>query len=160
MTANDYTGLPGNENITSGSLPERFLPKITFSDAGCWLWTGKVTSGGYGSVWWHGRQPCAHRVVYELMVGDIPQGLQLDHICRVRNCVNPAHLEPVTPQENTLRGQTLGAANSLKTHCPKGHPYDSENTYITRANTRACRECSREATRQWRQARSRKVATA
>ena len=88
-----------------------------------------------------------HRVAYEAAVGPIPEGLQLDHLCRNTLCTNPAHLEPVTCRENLLRGNTLQAANAAKTHCPYGHPYAGENLRVRRLKSgglgRSCRECAR-----------------
>lgn len=102
---------------------------------GCWLWTG-TRKNGYGrlNAVIDGQHQCllAHRVVYESLVGPVPDGLTLDHRCRVRACVNPAHLEPVTMKENILRGESAGARNAVKTHCPKGHPYSPENTAVRR----------------------------
>ncbi|KKN74894.1 hypothetical protein LCGC14_0386430 [marine sediment metagenome] len=122
---------------------DNFWSRVLKTDT-CWLWRG-VTSQGYG------RSPIrcdgkyiyalAHRVAYEELVGPIPEGLQLDHLCRVRNCVNPAHLEAVTSGENTRRGDT-GKNNAIKTHCPKGHPYDEENTRILPNGWRVCKECA------------------
>jgi HNH endonuclease len=104
----------------------------------CWLWTGATTKG-YGRF----RGTGAHRFAYELLVGPIPQGLQLDHLCRVRNCVNPEHLEPVTCQENLRRGFIAKArAGQRPTHCPQGHEFTTENTYIWRGNKRACKTCN------------------
>jgi hypothetical protein len=85
----------------------------------------------------------AHRVSYELLVGPIPQGLQLDHLCRNRRCINPAHLEPVTSRENTMRGETVAAANASRDHCPSGHPYSDSNTIALGKGGRKCRECDR-----------------
>src|ERR1019366_4519713 len=88
---------------------ERFLKFVLPEpNTGCWLWTGGLNRGGYGQFM---TPPCtvAHRVAYELFVGPIPEGLQLDHLCRVRSCVNPQHLEPVSQQENIRRG--LGGMN-------------------------------------------------
>jgi hypothetical protein len=90
----------------------------------------------------------AHRFVYEQLGGLIPPGLQLDHRCRLRACVNPAHLEPVTARENLLRGATVTAANAAKTHCHAGHVFDDENTY-RRGEWRYCRPCRRQAMRRW-----------
>lgn len=87
----------------------------------CWLWKASTTTLGYGQVQFEGRLRRAHRVVFETLVGPIPPGLQLDHLCRNPGCVNPAHLEPVTPRENTLRGLAPSAVNSRKIHCPQGH---------------------------------------
>ena len=83
---------------------DRFKARMIPADGGCILWGGHLSKWGYGRVTYKGRLVQAHRVAYELFKGPIPEGLQLDHLCRVRNCVNPDHLEPVTPSENTLRG--------------------------------------------------------
>lgn len=117
----------------------------------CWEWTGSKNSGGYGNIGiaFYGHN-VAHRYAYELLVRPIPDGLQLDHLCRNRCCVNPDHLEPVTNQENARRGLTgkaTGAKARAKTHCPYGHPYDATNTHHTRAGTRSCKTC---AGRPWR----------
>lgn len=87
-------------------------------NSGCWLWKG-ATACGYGYF----RHRPAHRFAYELYRGPIPEGLQLDHLCRVRSCVNPSHLEAVTQGVNLHRGETIAARNAAKTHCPKGHEY-------------------------------------
>lgn len=92
----------------------------------------------------------AHRVAYELFVAEIPEGFDLDHLCRNRGCVNPDHLEPVTRRENLLRGETIPARNARITHCPQGHPYDAENTRIRPCGRRRCAACNREAARRWR----------
>lgn len=111
----------------------------------CWLWTGRLDAYGYGVVrdyqlWGKNGHRKAHRLSYEMLVGPIPDGLDIDHLCRVRNCVNPAHLEPVTRQVNLLRGQTIPAANAAKTHCPQGHPYEGHNL-IQKPSGRLCRIC-------------------
>jgi hypothetical protein len=94
-----------------------------------------------------------HRVAYELLVGPIPEGLELDHLCRNTRCVNPEHLEPVTGRENLMRAVSSWAAkNAAKTHCPQGHPYDEENTKVKRDGGRACRACGREFMRRKRAA--------
>lgn len=111
---------------------------------GCWLWTGAMQPSGYGTF----RGRAAHRITYELFVGPIPENLTIDHLCRVRSCVNPAHLEPVTIAVNVMRGESLPARNARKTHCPQGHPYDDENTYVNpTTGWRLCRSCAREARR-------------
>lgn len=118
--------------------------KIHVED-GCWLWTGYTKPEGYGQYTTTGRRKFrAHRLAYELVVGPIPDGLSLDHLCRVRNCVNPDHLQPVTTRENCRRGNTglaTGAKNRAKTRCPHGHPYSPENTYHPPSGGRACRTC-------------------
>jgi hypothetical protein len=106
----------------------------------CWLWRGCKQSGGYGSVNLNGTKTYAHRVSYELLVGAIPEGLQIDHLCRVRLCVNPEHLEAVTPRVNILRGVGFSANHARKTHCPKGHPYAGDNVYMD-GSGRRCRTC-------------------
>lgn len=88
------------------------------SESGCWEWIGTLSSEGYGRF----EKDLAHRVSYRRSVGPIPEGLQLDHLCRNRRCVNPEHLEPVTGRINTLRGETLPAMNAAKTECIHGHP--------------------------------------
>lgn len=92
-----------------GSLPERIRSRIKVCPAtGCWRWTGRWNSGnGYGKIRWNGRIYVAHRLVYELLVGSIPERHVLDHICRTRDCCNPAHLDPVTIQVNTHRGEAV-----------------------------------------------------
>lgn len=111
---------------------------------GCWEWTKTVNNAGYGQISVNGRQEMTHRVAYVLWVGPIPDGMQLDHLCRNRPCCNPAHLEPVTPRENYLRGESVCAQNARKTHCPRGHEYDEANTYVDKAGSRNCRACDRE----------------
>ncbi len=109
----------------------------------CWLWLPPDDGNGYGQFHRKGSVIRAHRFAYEDMVGPIPDGLELDHLCRVRRCVNPSHLEPVTTEENLLRGMGPAAINARKTHCPQGHPYDEANTYRYK-NKRGCRACVRE----------------
>ena len=141
-----------------GSLADRTWAKVDKNgpvptlrpDLGpCWIWTGKKDKKGYGWIRIGGAgtpKAPAHRVTYELTAGEIPSGLELDHLCRVHDCVNPTHLEPVTHQENMLRGETFAAANAQKTHCPKGHPYDEQNTRVRSNGKRSCRTCD-DATR-------------
>ena len=125
------------------SLEDRFWSRVDKTD-GCWLWTGALVTGGYGSIGLgQRRNGLAHRVSYELHVGPIPNGLQIDHLCRVRRCVNPAHLDVVTIRENVLRGEGITARYARKTHCAHGHEFTEENTRRTRTNGRVCRTCER-----------------
>lgn len=131
------------------STARRFWAKVDVRSADeCWLWTASTNTAGYGQFWLDTRQLGAHRVAYEALVGPIPDGLQIDHLCRVKNCLNPAHMEPVTQRVNLLRGDTVPAANAVKAHCPQGHPYDAANTYHWRRQRR-CRECNRHRQREY-----------
>jgi HNH endonuclease len=124
---------------------------------GCWVWQRMTTAQGYGHMRVGRTMRYAHRVYYERYCGPIPAGLQLDHLCRNPTCVNPAHLEPVTPRENALRGNTIAARRKAQTHCVRGHPFDEVNT-IRRGNGRACRECQRQAVRESQRRRRARLA--
>lgn len=136
-------------------LAARFWAKVDKNGPnGCWLWMSSCSGGGYGQVSNRGGRR-AHRVAYELLVGPIPKGLCLDHLCENPRCVNPDHLEPVTQRTNTLRSKTSAAAiNERKTHCPQGHPYDEGNTRYKRDGSRVCRTCEKERARRYRAARA------
>ncbi len=123
------------------SVAVRFWSKVEFSDS-CWLWRNG-TRNGYGAFsLHHGVSRYAHRWAYEFCGGVIPDGYELDHLCRVPLCVRPEHLEPVTKTVNVLRGVGASALNARKTHCPQGHPYSPDNTYIPpRRNGRRCKAC-------------------
>ena len=120
---------------------------------GCWEWVG-CTHNGYGITFHHGKNVRAHRYYYEREHGPIPEGLQLDHLCRNRKCVRPGHLEAVTRKENILRGIGPTAIHARKTHCPQGHPYTAENTYRDGLNRRYCVMC--QPARQARRGKRRK----
>lgn len=116
---------------------ERFWPKVIKTET-CWLWTGSKNAQGYGTFNAGGNRPVyVHRFAYELLVGPIPKGLTLDHLCRVPLCVKPDHLEPVTHQENISR------ASAARTHCRKGHPLDGTYRRGT-GRRRYCLTCNRE----------------
>lgn len=126
---------------------ERFWSKVSKGD-GCWLWTGYKNPGGYGTFTrrflFNRNERLAHRISYILARGQaIPSELTLDHLCRVRECVNPAHLEVVTLRENILRGMAPGAQQARQVVCRKGHPFDTENTYRDPKGHRVCRACRR-----------------
>lgn len=131
--------------------PERVIARIEAridKSTDCWTWTGPTVSGGYGRVTWSVAPGkliwrSTHRVMYRHLVGDIPEGLDLDHLCRNRACCNPEHLEPVTRQVNLLRGDTIPARRAAVTECPAGHPYEGENLMIDTLGRRGCRECVR-----------------
>ncbi len=108
----------------------------------CWLWTGSRFSNDYGSFWFGDRLGRAHRFSYELHVGPIPPGLCIDHLCRVRCCVNPVHLEPVTNRQNVIRGKLNFPYVAIsETACIRGHEYNDTNTRRTLRCERACRVC-------------------
>lgn len=129
------------------SLIDRFVAKIRESDGGCWEWTGAKVPAGYGQKWNGEKVVPAHRWSYEYHIGPIPPGLQLDHLCRKRDCVNPWHLDPVTNAVNSRRGKAgaiNGARQSAKQYCPYGHGLTEENTYSRPDRPgRDCRKCMR-----------------
>ena len=133
---------------------ERFWEKVDRSGGpnACWKWTAGTDGNGYGQFYpTRDKVVPAHRFAYELMIGPIPAGLELDHVkargCTSKRCVNPAHLEPVTHRENTLRGNSLSARRARQTHCIRGHPFDEANTLRDADGSRRCRACHREEER-------------
>lgn len=132
-------------SVPRPTIAERFWTKVSKSE-GCWEWTGGRWANGYGQFWLRrGKNLAAHRFAYTTLVGPIPDGMTLDHLCRNRACVNPDHLEVISLRENILRGGNGAANNARKTHCPNGHPYDLFNTYEKRdGKGRMCRACMRQ----------------
>lgn len=131
---------------------DRFWIKVACaSDDDCWTWLAGKSPDGYGKFWFDGRDGYAHRYAYGLLIGPIPAGLEIDHLCRNRACVNPTHLEPVTTKENLHRGETLAARQIALTHCPSDHPYSGDNLRITPEGERICRRCNYLAQIRWRQ---------
>ena len=127
------------------STEERFWARVDKSGE-CWLWIARLDRDGYGRLPWRGPIYLAHRYAWELLRGPIPEGLSIDHLCRVRHCVNPDHMEPVTWKTNTMRGDSFSAKNAAKTVCKWGHPFDKHNTYVSERGGhvgRHCRTCNR-----------------
>jgi hypothetical protein len=125
-------------------LVERIRRLIAIDGRGCWLWLGSVNPRcGYGTMRVAGKTSYAHRVSYQVFRGPIPVNRELDHLCRVRRCVNPRHLEIVTSRENNRRSDSQSGRNMRKTHCDSGHEFAGENLYITPQGKRGCRACRR-----------------
>ena len=121
------------------AFDDMYIPE---PNSGCWIWI-RAINGGYGNYAVSRKAVRAHRYAYEREFGKIPEGLELDHLCRNTFCVNPQHLQAVTHRVNSLRGIGVGAINSKKTHCPQGHEYTAENMYLQNGGRlRRCRECT------------------
>lgn len=150
MSAAPVTFLPGPAPIRMGqkgkSALERFDAKWRLDPAtGCWVWTAALMFSRGGSAYGVFGQGLAHRFAYKVFRGPIPEGLEIDHLCRRTLCVNPKHLEAVTHAENQKRGNSgkvMAEMHRRKTRCPQGHPYDEANTY-RHGGRRYCRTCKR-----------------
>lgn len=140
-------------------LNYRFWAKVDSSDIlGCWAWKGARVQDGYGQFRGgsSGKAIAAHRYAYEMLVGEVQPGMELDHLCRNRICVNPLHVEAVTHRENILRGVSPPSRNAAKTECLKGHPLSATNTYIhTTTGSRVCRTCANDRERMYYSERKR-----
>lgn len=136
--------VPMRKNSHAARLPE-YIREWSQRPSECWVWPGTINSQGYGVLKWRGRDNArAHRATYQVLVGEVPDGFELDHLCRNRACVNPAHLEAVTHAENVRRG--IGNGNAEKTHCKRGHAFTPENTGLHRREwgvERVCLTCLR-----------------
>lgn len=126
--------------------------RFTESGAGCWIWDGPTDKDGYGRAKISGKTRRAHRAFYEKFVGPIPFGFEIDHLCNVRRCVNPKHLEAIS-REMHIRRSSFGVYQTLKTHCPRGHEYTPDNTIRKphAPSRRYCRECNRNSCRAYYQ---------
>jgi hypothetical protein len=157
-------GDPTKTTLIFGDQEDRLIDKITVTTSGCWQWNS-AGDDGYAMVRWAGKAQLAHRVVYETLVGPIPDSAELDHTCHSadtecpggpclhRSCVNPDHLEPVTPLVNSHRS-LRNNRQSEKTHCPDNHPYSGANLYISPRGDRGCRVCRQAAARRCRDRRA------
>jgi hypothetical protein len=145
-----YRSPPVQQRLADLSMPVPFC--------GCIVWLGPTSQAGYAKI----GVRLVHRIVWELLNGPIPDGLQIDHLCRVRCCINPDHLEPVTPRVNTLRGNApailVARYRSILT-CPRGHPYSADNTYVDPRGWRQCIVCQQRRGREHRERQLREKAT-
>ena len=133
-----------NKSIGPLAVEPRLLNYEPEPNSGCWIWLGHQSPSGYGMLSVNGRPQYVHRLIYERQYGPIPNGLELDHRCRMRCCVNPNHLEAVTHRINMGRG-----SKACQTHCIHGHAFTPENTFRNKNGTRACRSCKRIAVQRW-----------
>jgi hypothetical protein len=145
------------ENMTKNiTVLERFHKFIDKTES-CWFWKGCKVTGGYGEFWNGKKYVLAHRFSYEIHKGKIPDGLHIDHLCRIRNCMNPDHMEPVTKGTNTLRGFSPSAINARKTSCKNGHELSGENLGINSNKDRFCKICHKILVQQWQQQNKDKI---
>jgi hypothetical protein len=134
-------------------LPAKFWNNAYPIENGCWIWAATISPKGYGYIHWNGVNYRAHRLPWIFLVSRISEGLHLDHLCRERSCVNPAHLEPVTPRENIMRGEGFASKLARSTSCKSGHPFDASNTIFEMsagATRRQCRACAKIRDRAYR----------
>lgn len=145
---------PGIPTRIVGDLRARLMAKIEIDPVtGCWNWTASISTNGYGQIMMPDKKPRrAHRAMYELVKGPIPDGLWIDHLCRNIRCCNPDHLEPVPPVINTRRGEAVKATD---THCANGHSWaEGDNERIRPSDgARECRACNRDKAARYRQRR-------
>lgn len=142
-----------NECFRHRTLMDVFLARILITDT-CWLWTGSLDKDGYGLLHFRGKSGLrAHRVAYRLFVGRLTRRHEIDHTCRVHECVRPKHLEKVTHEENQRRGRSLYGKKIRQreqTECMRGHPFDEKNTYVNPSNgQRSCRICNCARVKTW-----------
>lgn len=119
-------------------IEQKYIPE---PNSGCWLWTGALSTGGYGMIGTNKKVRYAHKLLFEEKFGPVPEGLELDHLCRVRGCVNPDHLEAVTRRENIMRGIGPSAMQAKQTHCKNGHPLSGENLVTNKGKYGPMRQC-------------------
>lgn len=125
----------------------RFMCRTKVAESGCVEWVSPINQNGYGHFKFRSKNYKSHKWIYEQTVGPIPHGLELDHLCRNKVCVNIKHLEPVTHRENVLRGTAPAAKQARQTHCLNGHEFNEENTNFRTKNKRRCRVCDRDKKR-------------
>lgn len=125
------------------TLRDRLLAKIIVQPDGCWVWRGAAQPTGYGQLWNGKRPEQAHRLSYKMFCGPVPDGVEVDHVCRVRDCVNPKHLRLLPHRDNVLAGNTGPARNAAKTHCDYGHELSGRNLRFAVNGSRQCRACDR-----------------
>lgn len=130
------------------SIEDRLRLHTIEAPSGCWVWTGTRNRGGHGRIQINGSNAYVHRVAYELYVGPIPEGLEIDHLCRRPACLNPRHLQAVTPSVNVRRGTSPGARAARRDKCSAGHSFAEHGA--VRHGRRICRPCRREYCAQWR----------
>jgi len=134
---------------------EKFWQRVKKTKT-CWNWIGNLNPDGYGLFYINKKYILAHRFSYKLFNKTIPKNLEIDHLCKNRNCVNPKHLEAVTHKENVIRGNSFAGINSRKTHCKRGHPFNEENTRFLK-NGRECITCKQLTDEKYRKKNQKKI---